>query len=389
MSSPTAKTRPLERILRGLSKFPHRGSTTEEERAAAQFLAQELNLQGFEPLEQRFESPKTYSWNVVGAAGLLTVGAIFGADVSEVSRLGIVLTVLGAWWLLAHFSLSKHFMDYFIPTAGSQNVLTRFGSGEKHLIIMAHYDTAKSAFLYHPARVKGFRLNFIINIALAVLTPIITILAQYVNDFAVVLYLFALFFGVTALIFFLRERNEPFVNGANDNASGVAAACELASRLWGQPNTRVTLLLTGCEEVGAVGAKAFLGTLEPSEFPHTLVLNLDNVGKGNLHFATGEGMLEYVPYAKEAVEIAREVARDNNLNNTVTELEYRLAYFDTLPFAKAGVPCLSLIALESGTPPHWHWPTDTLEHVEVACIEHAVDFAEQVAWRWLRTLQLN
>lgn len=41
-----------------------------------------------------------------------------------------------------------------------------------------------------------------------------------------------------------------------------------------------------------MGAKALLPHLPEG----TLVLNLDNVGRGELFYAEGEGMLRYVPY---------------------------------------------------------------------------------------------
>jgi len=364
----------LERTLSGLSRFPHRGSTTEEEADAAQFLGRELSLQGFNVLEQPFESPTTYSWNVVGAAGLLALGGLFAWNSLW---LGIPITLLGAWWLVAHFSLEPHFLDFFIPKAKSRNLVAQFGQGEQHLVLLAHFDTAKSAFLYNPARVGTFRLNFVLNITLAVLTPILALARFYLDALEPVLLVLALYFAVNAVLFFLRERNEPFVNGANDNASGVAAAIEVANRVWGKLGARVTLVLTGCEEVGARGAAEFLGTLEPQEYAQTLLINLDNVGRGNLHYATGEGMIRFYRYDSSVKGLAQD------LPLKAQPLEYRLAYFDTLPFVKAGVPCLTLIALEDGLIPNWHWPTDTLENVDLAAVERAADFAEALAYRWV------
>ena len=159
----------------------------------------------------------------------------------------------------------------------------------------------------------------------------------------------------------------------------------MANRLRGKLGARVTLVLSGCEEVGARGAAEFLKTLEPQEYAQTLVLNLDNVGQGDLHYATGEGMVRFHRYNSSITELAQD------LPLKAQPLEYRLAYFDTLPFVKVGVPCLSLIALntdararaEDGLIPHWHWPSDTLENVDVEAVERAADFAEALAYRWV------
>lgn len=40
---------------------------------------------------------------------------------------------------------------------------------------MAHVDTAKTYFLYHPKRVKGFRRSFLLNACLALLSPLLAL----------------------------------------------------------------------------------------------------------------------------------------------------------------------------------------------------------------------
>ena len=44
---------------------------------------------------------------------------------------------------------------------------------------------------------------------------------------------------------------------------------------------------------------------------------------------------------------------------------------------------MSLIALEDRLIPNWHWPSDTLENVDLAAVERAADFAEALAYRWV------
>lgn len=58
---------------------------------------------------------------------------------------------------------------------------------------------------------------------------------------------------------------------------------------------------------------------------------------------------------------------------------YRLAYFDTLPFARRGYSCLTLTRLDRGIPPNWHWPSDTLEHLDERALEDALAYARALA----------
>ncbi len=60
---------------------------------------------------------------------------------------------------------------------------------------------------------------------------------------------------------------------------------------------------------------------------------------------------------------------------------YTLAYFDALPFARAGHPCLTLIRLDHGIPPSWHWPTDTREHVDEQALVDTLAYAQALTRR--------
>ncbi len=71
--------------------------------------------------------------------------------------------------------------------------------------------------------------------------------------------------------------------GANDNASGVAVMLELARHYLeagNRPPFTLKLVALGAEEVGLVGAKAYLGAHIEELESCALVLNLDEVGGG-------------------------------------------------------------------------------------------------------------
>ncbi len=371
----------IQRLLERLSAFPNRASATRLERDAFDALSLELQGLNLEPKVTHFTSPNTYSWDVIGAALLIGSGAL---SAPGNLTLGFALAALGMSWFHCHFSGLPHPLEAFVPRYPSQNLQASFGSGSRHLIVMAHVDTARSAFLYNPSSVGRFRQTFVLNAVLAYLTPCLIVLEAILQGLTlpssllrVPLALVGLYFLANAALFLHREHAAPLVNGANDNASGVAAAIALTERLYAQPiNARVTLLLTGCEEVGARGAAHFVKTLTANL--ETLVLNLDNVGAGDLHYATGEGMLQYHPYDPHVINLASSIAQ----TQAAYPLEYRLAYFDTLAFMLNAIPCLTLIALKEGRIPNWHWPSDTLENVDLTAVGRAASFAEALARAW-------
>jgi len=341
----------------GLTAFPRRGSGTEYELQAASFLRDSISARGHTVESQFFATPRTYSWELLGICAVLAIGGFYPAT---------WVVLLGAYWFWAYFSGAGTPWDRWFRRSRSQNLIARAGAGPRKFVVMAHYDSAKTYFVFDPKRVRGFRVNFLINAGLAAALIPAAIWAPLPSR------LIGVYFLAQAALLLHREWTAPYVNGANDNASGVAVAAALFFDLAAQAiaEIEIWLLLTGAEEVGAQGARAFLRqTALPRDTP---VLNIDNVGAGTLYYATGEGMLEVIPFRGPLVEAAflLEGARPTT---------YTLAYFDTLPFARAGYPCLSLIRLDDGVPPNWHWPTDTRDNVDYRAMRDTLAYARILA----------
>jgi hypothetical protein len=334
-------------LLAELSRLPHRGSATAHEAEARDQVARLLEGRGHAVTRQPFKSPLTYGWELLAISLVVAVGGLAPSPSLALVGLAGFWTYFSGWAIPWRRLVDRH---------PSENLVARAGSGPKTLVLMAHLDSAKSFFVYHPQQVKGFRRSFLITTTLAVLT----VPAAFVFPFGA--RLLGLYFLVYALLLVHRELTARHVNGANDNASGVAVGTQLFLDLGQRvaPEWNVVLAITGCEEVGAKGATALArGGLLPRD---ALVLNIDNVGRGELHYAEGEGMLGYYPFRGRLLEAARALPG-------AAPLAFRLAYFDTLPFVRAGYECLTLIRLEDGLPPHWHWPSDTSEHVDPAALE--------------------
>jgi Zn-dependent M28 family amino/carboxypeptidase len=102
------------------------------------------------------------------------------------------------------------------------------------------------------------------------------------------------------------------VPAANDNASGVAAAMELAERFGGElEHFDVNVLLTGSQEAMALGMRGYLkkrkGELEEAR---TVFLNLDELGRGTVRFTTREGLLMPIKSHKQLVSLCEEIVED-------------------------------------------------------------------------------
>ncbi|MBW6395766.1 Zn-dependent exopeptidase M28 [Thermus sp. SYSU G05001] len=339
----------LQQVL-NLLHLPHRGSATPLEAEAFRRLRTFLEERGHRVQTLPFQGVRSYGWELLGISLLLAL-----APLSPWPPL------LGAWAFFLYFNGFRPW-SFLLDRHPSQNLLAWKGQGGKALLLMAHVDTAKTFFLYHPQRVRRFRESFLLNALLAFLSPLLALTPLR--------WPIGLYFLIQAALLLHRELRAPYVEGGNDNGSGVVVATALFLETKPPEGWRLGLALTGCEEVGALGAKA----LTPHLPPGTLVLNLDNVGRGELFYAEGEGMLLYVPYRGALLDAARKTPG-------ARPLRYRLAYFDTLPLAQRGFPCLSLIRLEQGVPPEWHWPTDTFARLDQGALEDTLRYTRTLLQR--------
>ncbi|MFC0594875.1 M28 family peptidase [Thermus composti] len=317
----------LKAVL-NLLMLPHRGSATALEAEAFRRLEAFLRAQGVEAQPLPFRGVRSYGPELLGLSLLLAL-----------APLSPLFPLLGALGFYLYFT-GRRPWGRLLDRFPSQNFLAWKGDGEKALVLLAHVDTAKTFFLYHPRRVRAFRAHFLLNASLAFLSPLLALTPLK--------WPLGLYFLVQAGLLGHRELKAPYVEGGNDNASGVAVATALFLETTPPKGWRLGLALTGCEEVGALGAKALVPHLPPG----ALVLNLDNVGRGELFYVEGEGMLRYYPYRGALLEAARKTPG-------ARPLRYRLAYFDALPLAQRGFPTLTLIRLEGGVPPDWHCGTRT------------------------------
>lgn len=369
-------------ILLNLCELPHRASASENEREAAQRIASWLDAIGIAAHLEKFHAPATFSWELTGIALLMAVGV---APAPYIPIPGTILAVLGVWFFSRHFIGEETPLTKLTPKSDSQNVVGSIhptAQKKRTIILMAHYDTSRAAFIWSPALVKNFRQSFLINATVAYSTIPFSWLGTEWGGFLwyrILSSILALYFAFQAGVFIHRELFHKPVNGANDNGSGVTTILKLIEYFAQHPprNSEIIFTATGCEESGMHGAKAFinehLDTLDPQT---TYVLNFDSVGSHDLHYCTGEGMLFFQAYDHNMVNRAARLTEQTAFNN-IQSHRYQVAYFDTLPIVKAGYKCLTCIALhEDKTIPNWHWYSDTPDNINWDTVEHTIEFGK-------------
>jgi hypothetical protein len=165
------------------------------------------------------------------------------------------------------------------------------------------------------------------------------------------------------------------VLGAVDNGSGVAVVRAVAERLAQEPleHAEVWVVGTGDREPEAQGMTAFLRRFgRVLDLESTLIVNVDDVGRGRLHYATSEGRWERIPYRPTLPGLAERVATRDFHDVCSAGL---VGTTDAGPATRAGYRSVTLTSLVGGQRPVLvHTARDTLDALEPRAMIEAFEF---------------
>jgi len=236
--------------------------------------------------------------------------------------------------------------------------------------------------MWHPRLVRGFRATFLVLTACLFVLPMLLVAEVLTGNrvFFPASVPFVLYVAYALFLLVQREIFYKHVEGANDNASGVAVMLTMAEAmsLDAPADTEVVVVATGCEEAGTVGMQAFLRK-HREELARSWIINIDNVGAGEVHYTTREGMLVPHRTGKELTMTAAKVAKLPGIQ--VTGAAFRTMSNDTEPALLRGLEAMTVIATRDGVPVNWHWKTDTFDAIDADTVDMAYRFVEQVVRR--------
>lgn len=364
--------------LERLSRYPHRGVGTEEERAAAGECAAWLKGMGYQVEVQPFWAPRDTLYLGPSAimAGFL---AAAGMALFWQPWLGLLLCLLLLIPLAGEMLCKNWDLDLFLRTVPSQNVIARTrekGDEQITLVFLCHIDTQHATWLFHPKFEPHIEKYLNLAYGSLALMPIALGLRWAFPQAAWTTWLIggASVLLLAHLLFLLTcAAGGSFINGANDNGTGTALVLAMAEHFAAKPlpGVRMHFVLTGGEEVGTRGMKAFMRRATYDKAT-TYFINLDNLGAGKLHYLQGEGMSYYHPYGTTLLKLAQSMAAEH-AGEVLTKRNLLLPTDGMVP-AAAGYQTISFLAFtENGRLPNYHWYTDTLENVD----RELVAFAER------------
>ncbi len=371
------------------SKFKRRSAGSESEYACQRYFAEELGQWCDRVDIEEFKlHPKAFlGWILLCASSellaavLLWVGAVFDRRGAVCAALVLALfSVCLAWF---EFFRYREFIDFLFPSASSHNVFAVRESLEpprRRIIFGGHADAAYEFTLVRKAdgklcvplivlSVAGVALTFamsLLSLAAFWAKPPLSRRLRYAA--AVVATVFA---PVFVLFLFFTNWN-CVTDGANDDLSACYAAFAVLRHMEENgirfKNTEVCCLISGSEESGLRGAKAFARRhrQELTEI-ETVFIAMDTLRETEQLQVYTNGMFGMQKSSEAVGALVKEAARDCGV-----KLPYAAPYpgaVDSDAFAQEGLLSCGLCGVDHDPKPYYHTRLDTADNIDPACIE--------------------
>jgi hypothetical protein len=367
-----------------------RGTAGPGEREAGERLAATLESIGFTTHRDTERVHGTYWWPVGLATG---VAALAGATRGR--ALAVLAGALAAVAVADDISAGPRRLRRLLPQRETVNVWGTLGpdDAEHTVIVVAHHDAAHSGLVFDPELPRALLRRLPRRVVDehanttpptmwgAVAGPALVALGALANRRAFRRAGTVLSAGYAAAMADIGLRG--VVPGANDNASGVAAALSVAHWVAAErpAGLRAVILLPGAEESFMEGMVAWCDRhLHRYDRAATTVLTLDTVGSPRLVALEGEGMLTMNEYPKDLLAELH-VAADELGITLLRNLRFRNAT-DGLITLKRGYRTAMIGSVdEFKIPPNYHWPTDTADRVDYDTVADAARLCRRVIER--------
>jgi Peptidase family M28 len=339
----------LHETLERLLAAPREAGTTGAA-AARDLVAAYLEALGYQVERQRFRFAPSAPLGLpvfgagLGALGLLLLPALTGDTLPGWTAL---LLLGGGLAVLTMLAISVGLG--WIPIGGAAredaNLIATRGSGPVRRWIVAHLDTKAQAHS------MAGRLVAIWLLILSIAVLIGLVFARLGGPLPLVVAAVGAVLAVIAGSLAGGGRLRSGSPGARDNGTGLAGALAAGEALRGSDTG---ILITGAEEFGLVGARIFVAD-RYGMIAGSVIVNLDTIDQ--------EGQLALVTHDARGTALAREVApglAPVGLPSRIRRLPLGILT-DSVPFARRGIPALTIGRLTWRTLRLIHTPADTAD----------------------------
>jgi hypothetical protein len=380
------------KIIRELCSFEGRLAGTDAERRAANRLAERLREQG-----RKVEVEPTYVHPQLGLVYALHCAVGFAGSLVSVGvpALGFALVLLAATSMYLDMNARFYLLRRIFFRRASQNVVARGKRADApaRLLITAHVDAARTGAAYGPGRMRllgrianavpfAFSPARVLFWSLAILVPIVGLRMAGIDSNAVAIpQLLPTLVLLIGMFVFVDIELSDVVPGANDNASGVAAAVSLAEELSGDApqNLDVWVVLSGGEECLMQGMRSFVRShrKQLADRP-AYFLNLDSLGGGRVRYTASEGLAVSFQMGRRMNQLCEAIATAGQSDNGARPAPLKWGFAsDAVPIRLARFEATTITTLPEGAivSANYHTAADEPGAVEAGAVDRAHEFA--------------
>lgn len=387
-----------EEIRKVCEKFKRRAPGSQSERDAQVYFKDLLAKYSDEVISEDFTlHPHAFMGFIPVAAFLILVAIVlfrFGTSVIT-AAISVLLPLLSILMFIFEFMMYKSFVDFLFPKRVSANVYgVRKASGEtkRRIIFGGHTDAAPEwTYSLHgqiktiaPVMAGGIISMFVIFTFNTILLCEMISTGEAVEfvgmwkAFFITELCFVPF--IIAIMFFINWR--VIVDGANDNLSANYIALSVLKEMTEQDirfeNTDVCCLISGSEEAGLRGARAFAKKHRDELLEtETVFIAMDTMREIKELMVYTTGCTGTVKDSKAVGELIREAGRNVGIEMPTAGL-YPGA-IDAEAFSREGIRAAGFCGVSHNPQTYYHTRKDTWDNIDHECIELSLKICLEAA----------
>ncbi len=355
----------------------------ESEKIAQERFAKELEKYADSVSIEPFDlHPKAFlGWIPMCAIIMIIANVLF--FFLNIPVVSLVLSLICLFFIVTEFLFYGETLDPFFPKKTSRNVVAKYnakGTAKKRIIVSGHSDSSyewRYTYLGGPPLVTTVIGGAVVGIVLALVAQIYSIAAGSPDNLFMdimkwvllvwcVLYAFA--------IVFLNYKNP--VEGANDNLTGTVASMAVLKYLKDNDlrfeDVEVWALLTGAEEAGLRGAKAFAKQHKKElEDMETVFVGVDTLRDFDFYAIYSRDMTFTVKSDERVCALLKQAAL-----NAGMDLPFKSIFLgasDAAAVCKAGFAGATLAAMDPAPARYYHTRLDTGDNLDLKSIETGIN----------------
>ncbi|MFW5780869.1 MAG: M20/M25/M40 family metallo-hydrolase [Bacillota bacterium] len=368
-------------------KFDKRDPGSEGERKAQEHFAEELRQYSDQVTIEDFKlNPKSFmGWIPI----TLTLALISFVISFFIPFLAFVLLIIAAIPMLSQFVLYKQLIDPLFPEKVSCNVMAvkkPKGEVKRRIVFNGHADATWEWTYNHKFGFLGFTLMFFASILglvyfLAYLIVTMIMIGPgmiSIGGVPLTMGLSGLFFVPFWIGMYWFSNSKEVVDGANDNLTACLMSMAILKTMKEEniefENTEVCALLTGSEEAGLRGAKAFAKAhkddykdCETIFVPMETLREIDHI---SIYTKDLNGL---VKTDKDVASLIKKAGK--NIGIDIPYATVSVGSTDAAALTQGGFKAACLAALDHKLRDYYHTRRDTYDNLDRDCLGVVYDIA--------------